>query len=264
MGGVPIWVATAVSLGISIGLTDLGFSAGMFWSTAFAGGTVILLLGLYDDVRGARASAKLAVGALAALLVSLYGWRVPLTGLEILDILLGAAWLVFFMNAFNVFDGLDGLAAGCGSISLAFLGVWFMLSGEPALATVSWVLAAAALGFLCYNFPPARGIFLGDNGSLFLGFCIGLLVLRAVASSGGTSSDKLVFLPLAFVLVPIIDVTSVLVRRMARGASPMQGDRLHLYDEFYRRFGSVRMVVVLYYAATMVVSASALLIWTVG
>lgn len=241
--GAPIWSAAQPALGHP-------------WLLAALGATGILVLGLADDIKPLGPWTKLIAGALLALMVVRSGWAVNLTGVSLIDQALAVGWIVFFQNAFNALDGLDGLAPGVGFLGFVGLGSWFLVAGDPWSAMVAWSLAGATLAFLVYNFPPSRGIFLGDSGSQFLGFTLALLVVRAMAP-GADAGDGFSVVPLFFVWVPLTEAAFVILRRLRRRVSPLRGDRLHLYDELYRRLGSMRQVALTYYAATAAVAGCA-------
>jgi UDP-GlcNAc:undecaprenyl-phosphate GlcNAc-1-phosphate transferase len=225
---------------------------------AALGATGIVALGLADDITQLGPWTKLIAGALLAALVVRSGWSINLTGVSLIDQAATVAWIVFFQNAFNALDGLDGLAPGVGFLGFVCLGSWFLVSGDSWSATVAWSLGGATLAFLAYNFPPSRGIFLGDSGSQFLGFALALLVVRAMVPGADQGTARGVsVVPLFFVWVPLTEAVFVIWRRLRRRVSPLRGDRLHLYDELYRRLGSMRKVALAYYAATAVVAGCA-------
>jgi UDP-GlcNAc:undecaprenyl-phosphate GlcNAc-1-phosphate transferase len=260
-GGLAIWVAGIIALG---GLAILHAPVDgerTPWVTAALGASLLVAVGLIDDVRRLDPRVKLFTGFGVALAVSILNWSSVLTGSATLDFLLSVAWLAIVPQAFNAFDGLDGLAAGCACLSLGFLGAWFFAVGAPGVAAAAWILAGATLGFLIYNFPPSRGIFLGDSGSLLLGFALAFLSLRAVTAGGGGIVSDLSLIPLSFVCIPILEAVFVIVRRLSRGYSVLRGDRLHFYDAVHERLGSMRLVAVVYYAATVVIAS---LVWWLG
>src|SRR5207253_1203718 len=150
------------------------------------GAGLLLAVGMVDDVWSLRAATKPVAQAAAAVLAVAGGLRLecfghaPALGPAILDAVLTGAWIVLITNAFNLTDGLDGLASGIGTISLVWLAGTAAHAGDVAAATAPLVLAAALLGFLPYNFNPAS-IFLGDSGSLVIGYALAVLPLAGTA-----------------------------------------------------------------------------------
>ena len=260
-GGLAIWVAAfaAVGAGAVFGDPSYGFNA--TWLVPVTGATLLVAVGLVDDVRRLDPRIKLLAGLLVAIAVSWLSGIVTLTGSTTWDFLISVGWLTVFPQAFNAFDGLDGLAAGCACLGLGFLGAWCFAIGNTDIALAAWVLTGATLGFLAYNFPPSRGIFLGDSGSLFLGFAVAFLALRAATVGRGDAVTGGTLVPLFFVCVPVIEAVFVVVRRVSKGYSVLRGDRLHLYDAIHQRLRSMRAVAVVYYVATLLIAALA---WWIG
>ncbi len=206
-------------------------------------GVVILLTGLIDDRVGLRSIVKLFAQICAAVLIwysfdrqlAVCGWMFP----QWLSLAVTVLWVVGVINAFNMVDGLDGLAAGLASISAGCLSVWFIFRGSP-MALYTLIFAGACLGFLRYNFAPAR-IFLGDTGSMFLGMFL------AVAGAGTldyTATFTSLLLPPLIIGVPIFDMFLAVWRRSVRkvlnpeGAGLMDADSDHLHHRLLRRSGS--------------------------
>lgn len=222
---LPLW-ATVLSMG--------GREAELRALVGLTGASMLVVaLGLYDDARGAGALRKLAVQIPAALLLYLAGFRVerltnpfgPELVLGPLALPLTVLWVLAITNAVNLIDGLDGLAAGIGLIAaLTLAGVGFA-RGEALLLVLSATLGGSLLGFLRYNFPPAR-IFLGDTGSLFVGLL--LSVISLVENRKATLALALV-VPIVAMLVPILDAGWAVVRRVRNGQHPFRGDTEHLH-----------------------------------
>ena len=253
-GGIAIWLAASIAILIAaIAGAASGSEARVWWSMA-AAATAICALGLIDDTTTLSPWPKLIVEIALALIVAATGWRAGIIADARLDLMITVLWIVFFTNAFNALDGLDGLAGGVGAIAFAFLGFWSFTTGDRWAATVSWTLAAATGAFLVYNFPPSRGVFLGDCGALFAGFSLALLVLRAMQNTSGHRA----WTPFVFVCVPVIDLIATVLRRLGARSWPLHGDRRHLYDALYRRWGSMRLVALGYYTAAIIVSLVAL------
>jgi UDP-GlcNAc:undecaprenyl-phosphate GlcNAc-1-phosphate transferase len=191
-----------------------------------AAGAVQALVGWIDDARGLSVRVRLAVevGLVAVLLSQgvqldvLPGWTWLTWPLTIL-------WIVGLTNAFNFLDNMDGLSAGVAAIASAFFAAVAFLMGELFVGGCFLAFAGATLGFLRWNWPPAR-IFLGDAGSNFLGFWIAVLTVVATFKTEEYSHVTLLA-PLCIAAVPIYDAASVVLLRLSQGRSPFQPDRRH-------------------------------------
>lgn len=214
----------------------------------FLGALILLVLGLRDDLKPVKPGWKLAWHFVAATMPVLFGIRIwwfsnPLGGLNIVlgnwTYLLVPLWLVLMINVMNWLDGIDGLATGIASIA-AFVLLFLSLApfvNQPATALMAAILAGASLGFLPFNFHPAK-IFLGDSGSQFLGYMIGIF---AIISGGKVATASLVM------GIPILDAVWVILRRMVSGQSPFKADRRHLHHRLLDIGLSQRQTVVVYY-----------------
>jgi UDP-GlcNAc:undecaprenyl-phosphate GlcNAc-1-phosphate transferase len=173
----------------------------------------------------------------------------PLGSLQlsgVVSLLLTVIWLVGLSNAFNLLDGADGVAAGSAFFAATAVFLLSVALGHPAIGLVAAALAGALLGFLPFNFPPARA-YLGDAGSLFTGF-----LLAGLAVPGATKGPTLVAIavPLLAFAVPVFDTTSAFFRRLVRGESPFKGDEDHLHHRLRRAGLSPRQVVSVVYGAS--------------
>jgi UDP-GlcNAc:undecaprenyl-phosphate/decaprenyl-phosphate GlcNAc-1-phosphate transferase len=195
------------------------------------GAGLMLVVGLLDDLHGLSAIVKLATQTVAAILLWSCGWRVEFLGLPgfeawpvgALSLPLTVGWVVFVTNAFNLIDGLDGLAVGVALI--ASVAACFILTPEATLARVTALaLTGALLAFLWFNFNPAL-IFMGDAGSLFVGFVLSAITLR-IGQVSGRESFPLV--PALLLAVPLTDTTYAVVRRTLRAASQARTPRQFL------------------------------------
>src|SRR5262249_3893537 len=158
----------------------------------------------------------------AALLIQL-GFLLRLTRLPAVDVLLTLLWVVGITNAFNLLDNMDGLAAGMATLAGSFRLVFFLMDGERLRAAVMAAFVGAMAGFLVRNFPPAR-VFMGDAGSLFIGFFLsGVCLVGEFAYSRGIAA-VLVF-PVLLTLIPIFDTTFVTLTRLLTGRPVSQGGR---------------------------------------
>ncbi|MEJ2352486.1 MAG: MraY family glycosyltransferase [Anaerolineales bacterium] len=229
LGGIGIFGAFLLSLlGVSLLYRD-GFE--IQWGLLVGSG-MVFLLGLYDDLKPITPPAKLVGQILAAAVVVFLGYttkfftpRIPNdTVAQIPNILLTFIWLVGITNAINLLDNMDGLAGGLSLITAGILAFFFWRVDNQSLLVVSIALGGSILGFLVFNFPPAS-IFMGDSGSLFLGFTLAVL---AVARQPQASNVFAVMgVPTLLFLLPILDTILVTFTRILRGQSPTQGGRDH-------------------------------------
>ncbi len=237
-----------------------------------AGGLLIFLVGLIDDVRGLGPAPKLLVEFAAAAVVMASGLlieRVTILGmtwsLGWLAFPVTAAWIVGVTNAFNLIDGVDGLAAGIAALAGAACGAILIVRGHTAEAMLLAAFVGAMLGFLVYNFEPAS-IFLGDSGSLVAGF---LLASTAIAGwqKGATALASAV--PLLIFALPIADAATTLVRRGLTRPSDgrsvgatlrriVEPDREHIHHRLLALGWSVRRTVIILYGVTALLSLLAL------
>ncbi|MBI4541918.1 MAG: undecaprenyl/decaprenyl-phosphate alpha-N-acetylglucosaminyl 1-phosphate transferase [Gemmatimonadetes bacterium] len=200
---------------------------------AYLGALGILVLGGIDDVRGLPPRLKFGVEILIAVGLFLGGVRASTVWLpfgivelgDVLGLTFTVIWIVGITNAFNLLDGIDGAAAGAAVFALLAMFVTSVSLGQPMVALLAVALAGATLGFLPRNFPPAR-IYLGDAGSLFLGFSLAILAIR-----GATKGPAIVAIaiPVVAFAVPVLDTLIAVVRRAARGVPLFTGDREHLH-----------------------------------
>jgi UDP-GlcNAc:undecaprenyl-phosphate/decaprenyl-phosphate GlcNAc-1-phosphate transferase len=256
LGGVAIFLAFALTLaGVPLlnNLLSQGFAAR--WPSLeplFLPGLLIFLLGVYDDFRGLNAPTKTTVQVLAALLLYFQGYGVSALSLPFdaqwqlpvwLGILVTVLWVVGITNAFNLIDGIDGLASGAAVFALLTLFITSLLRGATEICVISIILIGAVMGFLRYNFNPAS-IFLGDSGSLFLGFMCAALSL---ASAQKSSTLIAVAIPLVSFGFPIIEVGLSMARRFVSGAPVFQSDRRHIHHMLLARGLNQRQAVSLLY-----------------
>ena len=233
LGGLAVASAMGVAFLVA-SFTDLlphdhALGVPSLWGGIALGGALIFLCGLWDDLSPLSAKTKLLVQLVAAGIVIQSGVhldRIALAGeyafdLGILSIPVTVLWIVGITNAFNLIDGLDGLAAGLGAIAAATCAVIFLYTGAVEDATVLCVLLGALVGFLPFNFYPAR-IFLGDSGSLVLGY---LLAVMVITSSQRYATATAVAIPFLTFGIPILDTLLSMVRRMFSGQGRLAKDR---------------------------------------
>jgi UDP-GlcNAc:undecaprenyl-phosphate GlcNAc-1-phosphate transferase len=201
-----------------------GFRLSPLYAAWVVGGLTIAALGLLDDVLGLRPASKL-IGQIIAALVPIYaGLRIGVFH-PLLAFFIALLWIVGIANAFNLLDNMDGLAAGVAAIASAFLTIHALRAGNATLARAGLGMCGAALGFLVYNFNPAS-IFMGDGGSLFLGFSLGTLSLMDLGSRP-VANLSIIAVPLFVLAIPIFDTALVTVLRVFHRRSIARGGRDH-------------------------------------
>ncbi len=198
------------------------------------GGFLMVVLGILDDVYRLKAWMKLVAQIAIAVVAVLYGIKIEhitlfgsLVEFGVLSIPITILWIVGLTNAINLLDGLDGLACGVSAImSITLLGV-ILIHGDYESALLMAILAAACLGFLPFNTNPAR-IFMGDTGSLFLGYTMAVMSVQGVFKMHTVISF---IIPLAMFALPLMDTLFAIFRRLRGGESPFSPDRKHLHHK---------------------------------
>jgi len=229
LGGIAIFLGFILSLSIYFSVLEQWDE--LPWGI-LSGSMIIFVIGLYDDFHPISPLAKLLGQILAASLVILLGYTStffnPRIENEILaqlpNILFTFVWLVGITNAINLLDNMDGLAGGISLIAACILGYFFWREGNQPLFWISITLAGSLLGYLFFNFPPAS-IFMGDSGSLFLGFT--LAVLAIAQQQQASNVFAVLSVPTLLFLLPILDTLLVMITRLMRGQSPAHGGRDH-------------------------------------
>jgi len=258
LGGVAVYASVILILLLSLVIlrrAGLGQAIPPTALVALVGpATIVFLLGLYDDLRGANAYLKFGVQAIAAGVLYFGGYGVERFDLFARSHVLGMAvglpvtifWVLLVTNAFNLIDGLDGLAAGSAFFSTVVMFAISLYRGNFATSFITIVLAGAILGFLRLNFSPAT-IFLGDSGSLFVGF-----LLSAVALAGSQKATTIVAVTIPAIAfgLPILDVALAVLRRFLRGRPLFSGDNDHIHHKLLKRGLSQREAVLTLYGVT--------------
>ena len=233
MGGIAIFSAIIIPLsGISDFLSiwrlilriDGYTKLPSIGATLAIGATFLFFIGLLDDFRNIKPQTKLVGQILAASLVTFLGFRLHWFNSLTLDTIATLFWVVGVTNAFNLIDNMDGLCAGVGLVASVSLAVLFH-SAAPEAFRVALILAGASAGFLVYNFKPAK-IFMGDCGSLVIGFSISLLVLY-YPETGPSTYLATIAVPVLILLVPILDTSLVTIIRLLSGRKASTGGRDH-------------------------------------
>jgi len=217
LGGVGIMAGVLVSM---VFLPSLGGRGAALALVAVTLGAV----GLLDDDRTVPPGVRLVAEAGAAILAVAVGLRIHATGITAIDVLLTLVWILGITNALNLLDNMDGLAAGVAGIAMVGVFSLAVLNGQEVVATVAVGLAGACGGFLVYNRRPAS-IFMGDAGSLFLGFSLAVL---AIDVSPGLTPPVSFVVPVILLGLAVLDTTTVTLSRLRRGRSVSTGGKDHL------------------------------------
>jgi UDP-GlcNAc:undecaprenyl-phosphate GlcNAc-1-phosphate transferase len=263
--GGGLAVAAATLAGILLALAASGPEgvplSAVYTSTVLPSAVVLLIVGVIDDTIGLTGIYKLIGQVLAASLlaaagfqfenISLFGWSVPLGAF-------GIPFSIFFclgaMNAFNLIDGADGLAASIGAVVCATLGVIASFQGAAIAALASFALSGALVGFLRYNAPPAR-VYLGDTGSMLIGWLVAAVSIR---SSIKQQAAVALAVPVAICAIPILDAVAALVRRITTGQSVFTADRGHIHHALLLRGWSVGQTAAMAAGLTAITCAGAM------
>lgn len=245
IGGYAIFISTLIGAVIFL-KTDPQINAILIASF------LVFLVGLYDDVHDLSPKTKLIVELIAALIVIIYG-DIYLKGFEfmptnwppIIPGLITVLWIVGITNAINLIDGLDGLSSGISIIVLFTISITSLTSGRTDIASLSLVLAGAIMGFLFYNFHPAK-IFLGDCGALYIGFMISVVSLLGFGYN--VSTFFTLGAPIVVLMVPIMDTLIAIIRRKVHHKKFSEADKAHLHHNlmFKLKLGHRKSVLVLY------------------
>ncbi len=273
IGGLAVYFGFAFALFATVGFAlkatkfyheadDIHNLLGMLF-----GGTLIMLVGIWDDIMEMPPRRKFIAQVVVAAISMIYGFVIP--GFELpfthqyvnvplaLGIPLTLLWYLGMMNAINFLDGLDGLLTGVTAISGIFLFAIAIVHGHTVAALVLCALVGGAVGFLPYNFNPAK-IFLGDTGSLFIGYVFATVSIIVTAKVAVTVS---LLVPLVALALPIVDTAAAIVRRTRAGKSITDADRGHFHHVLVLRFGlNVKQAVLLIYAVSLVLGVLALIL----
>lgn len=259
LGGVGIILAFAAGVAVAVLFEPSAFHThDLRFDLIIVGTLLVIGLGLYDDIYGIGSTGKLALQGIASVFVVYSGLRLqyltlPFLGpldLSLLGLPLTFLWLVGVTNAVNLLDGLDGLACGVSAIVAATFFSIAWLANDSMLMFISASLLFACVGFLRFNFHPAS-IFMGDTGSLFLGFVlasVSLYVLRKPESGMTPLSLLIVVVTLA---VPIVDTSVAFFRRLRRGMHPLKPDKEHIHHRLMDLGLTHRQTVVTIYAISV-------------
>ena len=277
IGGIIIYAATLFSFSLWYNIDDLHDFGQIYESVKefkilVATSLVLFFVGVKDDIIGTSPVKKLFANILVGLILVLMG-DIRITGLHGVfgvegiphwgSVFLSLFTYIVVVNAMNLIDGIDGLAAGVGFIAASVFGVWFVFANEFTLASLSFSLSGALLGFLIFNFSPAK-IFMGDSGSLIIGMFICVLSIKLIEYPL-TSLDKFwvhiskPIVVIAALSYPLTDTLRIFIIRAAKGQSPFAADKNHLHHRLLDCGYSHAKTVIIIYAFSLVTVGASLL-----
>jgi UDP-GlcNAc:undecaprenyl-phosphate GlcNAc-1-phosphate transferase len=261
LGGLAIYVSMMLALATLPLVSNLLTQSLQPYSKdlliALVPASLVLLLGVYDDLRGTNATVKFVCLGLIAALFYWMGGRIEILAVPFfgsielppaVGFFITVFWLVGIANAFNLIDGMDGLAPGAALFSSIVILVLSLTQEKPLMIVVSLVLCGALAGFLRYNFNPAS-IFMGDSGALFVGF---LLAALAVIGTQKATTAVAVLTPILAFGLPVVDTGVTVARRLVGGRPIFQGDSEHIHHMLLARGWSQRRVALSLYAVCAV------------
>lgn len=272
LGGVAIYLAFFIPLVLL--LFDNSPAAHLFLHNKdvlinlFLTSSLVFAIGVYDDIRGATVLQKFSVQIGAATLLYFLGFQIQLiaipffgsVNLGVLGFPVTILWLVGVTNALNFIDGIDGLACGVGFFAVSTMLILSLFLHHPLTAFFAAALAGGLFGFALYNFNPAS-IFMGDSGSLFIGFVIAAISLEGSQKS---STAVVLLIPIVVLGVPIADTLLAIIRRIGRGRSPFTADKEHIHHRLLNLGFSSRQVTLVLYGVCSLLGVTALLMTAVN
>ena len=227
---------------------------------------ILFFVGVKDDIIGTAPVKKLMAHVVVGFILVIMA-EIKITNMhgifgvyeipEWFGLMLSVFVYIVIVNAFNLIDGVDGLAAGVGLVCCLLFGFWFFQSGNTPFALLAFVLGGALLGFLVFNFNPAK-IFMGDSGSLTIGVIISVLAIGMIEQDTALLPDSLRSLPrpilaMSILVYPLLDTLRVFVVRALKGQSPFSADKNHIHHRLIKLGLSQRTTVILIYLFNLVV-----------
>jgi len=267
IGGIGIALGTLFPLFLLFfynnSVSQVLFGSSENISVIIGGGLSIALLGLVDDIKGVKAKWKLAFQLALAVAAWMSGFAITAVSMPWGVVQLGwfgffftVLWIVGIINAFNLIDGMDGLSSGISFFACITIMTLSIANGYMFVALVSAALAGAVVGFLIFNFNPAK-IFMGDAGSMFIGYILAVLSLKN-QSKGHTIVSLLI--PVIAMGLPILDTTLAFVRRFLRNQSIFVADRQHIHHILLSKGWNQRKVVLVLYGISVVFTSLSMLL----
>jgi UDP-GlcNAc:undecaprenyl-phosphate GlcNAc-1-phosphate transferase len=276
IGGIIIYAATLFSFSLWYNIDDLDYAkiyeSVKEFKIIVATSLILFFVGVKDDIIGTAPVKKLFANILVGLILVLMG-DIRITGLHGIfgideipnwgSVFLSLFTYIVVVNAMNLIDGVDGLAAGVGFIASTVFGVWFIFTNDYALASLSFSLSGALLGFLIFNFSPAK-IFMGDSGSLVIGMFICVLSIKLIEYPLNKLDDFWVrisnpIIVIAALSYPLTDTLRIFIIRAVKGQSPFNADRNHLHHRLLDGgFSHLKTVIIIYIYSILTISLSLL------
>lgn len=275
IGGIIIYAGTLFAYSLWFTIDDKLYYDKIFQSVnefklIVATSLILFFVGVKDDIIGTAPVKKLFAHIVVALILVLMGdiritslhgifgvYEIPIWG----SVFLSIFTYVVVVNSFNLIDGVDGLASGVGFLSCCAFGTWFVCANEFPYAALSFALAGALLGFLIFNFSPAK-IFMGDSGSLVIGMFVCVLAIKMIEYPSASLNSfwvhvsKPVF-AVAALIYPLLDTLRVFLTRAVKGQSPFTADRNHLHHKLIDcKYSHVKTVIVIYLFTVLTIGAS--------
>lgn len=239
-GGIAIYAAILIAyfLWPSIDQTDIYRT-----NLSVAGMTILFFIGIKDDLVGIDPNKKILFQVLAAMILIFFGdlrvdYLYGILGFHHIEtaisVLLTCFIFIALTNAFNLIDGIDGLAGGIATIASATFGGWFLLTNHFTMACLAFTLAGALIGFLRFNFSKTSKIFMGNTGSLIIGFMLAFFAVRFVSLNASFRYEPTAFfnapiIAIVILIIPIFDTLRVFLVRILAGRSPFSADRNHMH-----------------------------------
>lgn len=275
IGGIIIFAATIFSFSLWFPISYIQESSDIIRSVddfKFLIATVLILffVGVKDDIIGTAPIKKLVAHVLVGMMLVLMA-NIRITGLHGLfgvfeipywaSVFLSLFTYIVVVNAFNLIDGVDGLAAGIGFICCSVFGAWFTFAGDLIMAGLAFALSGSLLAFLIFNFSPAK-IFMGDSGSLTIGLIICILAIKLIEYDKNNLPDFLSgisrpVLAMSVLVYPLIDTLRIFIYRAVRGISPFSADRNHLHHSLLDIGLSHKQTVIVLYTVNILIIALA-------
>jgi UDP-GlcNAc:undecaprenyl-phosphate GlcNAc-1-phosphate transferase len=268
IGGVAVFAALALAILAAVAAKSSlsGRIAGLphIADEIILSAAILFVVGLLDDVRGVKPLAKLGAQTVAALIICSAGFTVEQVSLMpgytielgLFALPVTILWLVGVSNAFNLIDGMDGLAGGVAIIGLITVAIAGLLLGNPTVPIYTVGLVGALLGFLRYNWPSAR-LFMGDSGSLVVGYLVAVLAVKGATDSRDVTYGLIPIFALAY---PLLDTGVSILRRWLRGVPLSRADRRHVHHQLRSLGLGPKKALLMIYAASTAVGAAGLLV----